>query len=216
MIDTYPDTLAAMEVHLSSTDPYTTAWGSMRAGLYSFGYIPHSVQDGLYKADPYPTYESKFLVRQAIATDVTIEMTVMGAGGAWNVSALVCIEAGGAPKTMKIWMARMLDHYGPVNFERNMVRDGSDATEITLAPAECATVTKSFVILDAPSLSSPENVKFFAWAQDPVYVWDPTSPPIGAAFAEVYQASKALAPFEGVFVDGFEAGDTSKWSAVSP
>jgi len=188
----------------------------MRAGLYSFSYIPHSVHDGLYKADPYTTYESKFLTRQAVTTDVTVEMTVMGAGDAWSVSALVCIEPGGAGKTMKIWMARVLDHYGPANFERNMVRDGSDATEIALAPAECATVTKSFVILDVPSQSSPENVKFIAWAQDPTYVWDPNSPPVGAAFAEIYQASKALAPFAGVFIDGFEAGDTMRWSSATP
>jgi hypothetical protein len=188
----------------------------MRAGLYSLQYIPHSVQDGLYKADPYTTYESKFLARQVVTTDVTVDMTVMGAGDTWNVSAFVCIEAGGTGKTMNIWMARVLDHYGPANFERNMVRDGSDATEITLAPAECATVNKSFLILDSPSQSSPENVKFFAWAQDPTYVWDPTSPPVGAAFAEVYQASKALAPFEGVFVDGFETGDESNWSVVTP
>ena len=205
-----------MEVHLSGSDPYTTAWGSMRAGLYSLQYIPHSVQDGLYKADPYPTYESKFLTRQAVPTDVTVDTTVMGAADTWNVTARVCIEAGGTGKTMKIWMARMLDHYGPANFERNMVRDGSNATEITLAPDECATVTKHFVILDTPSLSSPENVKFFSWAQDPTYTWDPTSPPVGAAFAEVYQASKALAPFAGVFVDGFESEDLSGWSSQSP
>ena len=187
----------------------------MRATPYAFGYIPHSVHDGLYKADPYTTYESKFLARQAVPTDVTVDVTVVGAGDTWNVSALVCIEPGGTGKTMIVWMAQMVDHYGPVNFERNMVRDGSNGVEITLAADECITVSEDF-ILDAPSMASPENVKFFAWAQDPVYEWDPSSPPVGAAFAEVYQTGKALAPFEGVFIDGFESGDLSGWSSTTP
>ena len=40
--------------------------------------------------------------------------------------------------------------------------------------------------------------------------------PYYANTAEVYQGGKALAPFEGVFVDGFETGDESNWSVVTP
>jgi hypothetical protein len=189
----------------------------MRANLYEVYWIPHSVHDGLYDAGSWTTYEAKFLARQAVPTDVTVDMMVMGAGDTWNVSALVCIEPGGSGKTMKVWMAQVVDHYGPVNFERNMVRNGSNGVEITLAPTECATVTESFV-LDSVSLASPENVKFFAWAQDPVFVWAPypSPPPAGYSWAEIYQGGKALAPFEGVFVDGFESGDALGWSVVTP
>ena len=86
-----------------------------------------------------------------------------------------------------------------------------------MAADECVEVTEIFV-LDTPSLSSPDDVKFFAWAQDPIFVWvpGPPTPPGGYSWAEVYQAGKALAPFDGVFVDGFESGDALGWSAVTP
>ena len=217
MIDAYPDTFAGISIHLSSSDPYTTAWGNMRANLYGVYWIPWSVQDGLYDANPHQTYESSFLGRQAVPTDVTIDMEVLGSGALWDVRATVCIEPGGTGKTMDIFMAQMLDHYGPVNFTRNMVQDGSTGDEITVAPDECMLVTESFV-LNSVSQASPENVKFFAWAQDPNFVWapNPTPPPDGYYWAEVYQADKALAPFAGVFVDGFETGDESNWSVVTP
>ena len=191
----------------------------MRANLYDVYYIPHSVHDGLYDADPYQTYESKFLTRQAVPTDVTIDMSVFGSGDTWNVNLQVCIEAGGVGKTMKIWVAQLLDHYTipPEDPTRNALRTGNAGVEITLAADECVELTEIFV-LDTPSLSSPDDVKFFAWAQDPIFVWvpGPPTPPGGYSWAEVYQADKALAPFEGVFVDDFEAGDTLRWSLVTP
>lgn len=219
LIDTYPDTLAAMNTHLSTSDPYTVAWGNMRAGLYEVYYIPHSVHDGLYDADPYQTYETKFLDRQAIPTDVTIDMSVTGGGDTWDVSLQVCIETGGVGKTMKIWVAQLLDNHviAPEDPVRNALRAGNAGVEITLAADECMEVTEVFV-LDAPSLSSPDNVKFVAWAQDPVFVWapHPTPPPAGYSWAEIFQGAKAVAPFEGVFIDGFEAGDALRWGQVSP
>lgn len=217
MIDSYPDTLAAIETHLSGSDPYTVPWGNMRAMLYNFQYIPHSIHDGLYKADPYTTYESKFLARQAVATDVTVDLAVFGAGDTWRVTANVCIESGGTGKTMKIWVAQVLDHFQlpPQAPTRNALRNGSAGVEITLAPDECADVTE-VLVLDAYSLASPENVKFFAWAQNPTFTWDPTSPPVGASFAEIYQGAKALAPFAGVMRDDFEDGTTAAWELTVP
>ncbi len=216
MINTYPDTFAGISVHLSSSDPYTTAWGNMRANLYGVYWIPWSVQDGLYNANPYSTYESKFLTRQAAPTDVTIDMAVFGSGDTWDVIATVCIEPGGTGKTINVFMAQAVDHYGPVNFDRNMVQDGSDGVEITLAPDECMLVTENFA-LNAVSQASPENVKFFAWAQDSTFVWapNPTPPPDGYYWAEIHQVDKVVAPFPGVFVHGFENGDTLGWSSVT-
>jgi hypothetical protein len=191
----------------------------MRANLYEVYWIPHAVQDGLYDADPYQTYESKFLTRQAEPTDVTIDTTVFGAGANWDVDLQVCIEAGGVGKTLKIWVVQVLDHYQIPGepLVRNTVRTGNAGVEITLAADECTWLSESFV-LDAPSLAAPENVKFFVWAQEPVFVWAPypTPPPAGYSWAEVHQADKAVAPFPGVFYDTFETGDTSIWSASSP
>lgn len=191
----------------------------MRANLYGVYWIPWSVQDGLYDANPYPTYESQFLTRQAVATNVTIDMAVVGSGDTWDVNVQVCIEAGGVGKTMKVWVAQTLDHYvvPPEDPSRNVLQTGNTGVEVTLAADECVQLTETFV-LDPPSVASPENVKFFVWAQDPTFVWspNPTPPPNGYYWAEVYQADKAVAPFPGVFIDGFETGDTLGWSAASP
>ena len=218
MIDSYPDTLALLAIH--DGDSYEVPWGTMRDGVYQAAWTPFSCHDGLEDAWPITTYESKFVARQAIPTDVTIDLTVFGAAATRRVDAVICIEPTGVGKTMEIWMAQVVDHYGPVNFDRNMVRDGSDGVEITLAPGECSLVTESFV-LDSVSQANPEHIKFMAWAQDPMYIYDPQVQYIsgtwyGAWFAEVYQGAQATPPFSGVFVDDFETGDTSTWSATSP
>jgi len=218
MIDAYPDTLAFIDIH--DGDGYEVPWGTWRDGFYQAGWTPFSCHDGLIDAWPINTYEAKFLARQAIPTDVTIDVVVFGGGTTRDVKATVCIEPSGAGKTMDVFMAQAVDHYGPVNFDRNMVRDGSNGVEITLAAGECAVVWET-IPLDAVSQASPENLKFFVWAQDTVLVYDPQVQYIngtwyGAWFGEVYQGGKALAPFEGVFVDGFESGDTLVWSSTSP
>lgn len=220
MIDTYPVTLGVIEIHVGSTDPYVVPWGTARDNtFYQSSWTPCSMQDGLYDGFPPSEYEAKFLTRQAVPTDVTIDMAVFGGGDMWNVSATICVEAGGIGKTMDVWMAQTIDHYGQTYFDRNKVQDGSDGDEITLAAGECATVTNSFT-LTGPSLADPENVKFFAWAQDTELVWATVmtyqGTPYNAYTAEIYQGAKALAPFEGVFVDGFETGDESNWSVVTP
>jgi len=217
MIDTYPDTIAIIEIH--DGDAYEVPWGTARDAFYQASWTPCSMQDGLYDGFPPSTYESKFQTRQAVPTDVTIDMAVFGGGVAWNVSATVCIEPTGDGKIMDVWIAQAVDHYGPVNFDRNKVQDGSDGVEISLAAGECAVITEPFV-LNSVSATSPENVKFFAWAQDTELVWAQVmvygGTPYYAYTAEIYQGGKALAPFEGVFVDGFEFGDTLGWSVVTP
>ena len=218
MIDTYPDTLALIEIHTAYAN--NVPWGTMRGGVYQAGWTPFDCQDGLQDAWPINTYESKFLTRQAIPTDVTIDMIVFCGGDTCQVRATVCIESGGAGKTMEVWMAQVLDHFGPANFDRNMVQNGSNGVEITLAADECATVTET-IVLNSDSLASPENIKFFAWAQTTDYVYDPNVQYIGgtwygAWFGEIYQGSKALQPFEGLFTDGFESGESTSWSSTTP
>ncbi len=213
MIDTYPDTLAFLAIH--DGDDYEVPWGTARDAFYEAAWTPFSCLDGLEDAWPIESYEAKFQTRQAIPTDVTIDMAVFGSGSLLEVRATVCIEADGTGKTMAIWMAQALDHFGPVNFDRNMVQEGSDGVEITLAANECTVVTESFA-LNADSQASPENLRFFAWAQDTDLVYDPNVqylPPnwYGAWFGEIYQAAKAVPPFAGVFTDGFESGDTTGW-----
>jgi hypothetical protein len=218
MIDSYPDTLALLEIH--DGDTYEVPWGTQRDAFYQAAWTPFNCQDGLDDAWPINTYESKFLARQAVPTDVTIDVLVFGGGVARDVFATVCIEPGGVGKTMDVFMAQVLDHYGPANFDRNKVRDGSDGVEITLAAGECTVVAESFV-LDTVSQADPDNVKYFAWGQDPVLVYDPQVQYIngtwyGAWFGEIYQGGKAVTPFEGIFYDDFEDGTTAAWELTVP
>ncbi len=214
MITDYPDTLGTIVYHL---DSHSIPFGIMRWNLYTGYYIPHSVHDGIYDAWPYTTYEAKFISQQSVTTDVTIDMTVWGANDTWNARTTVCVEPSGDGKTLKVWVVQALDNWGASYLDRNGAKAGNSGIDIILAPGECTTVDEVFV-LDSDSLAAPNDVKFFAWAQDPVFVLDPdpTIPNGGYSWAEVYQGAKALAPFEGVFVDGFETGDESNWSVVTP
>lgn len=212
MIDDYPNTLGTIVYHLNA--PYASAFGDTRWNTYGGYWIPHSVHDGSYDAWPYTTYESKFLARQQVTTDVTIDMTVFPAGNVWSVVADVCVEPGGAGKDMVVWMAQVLDNYGSSYLPRNGARTGSNGVTVTVAAGACATVRESFA-LDAPSLGAPDDIKFFVWAQDPDWVPDTSMPPATFYWAEIYQANKAIPPFnEGMFYDGFESGDTSIWAGV--
>lgn len=218
MIDDYPDTLALVTIMRST--PWRVPWGDMRDAMYQAGWVPHHCQDGLYEAWPYTTYAAKFLTRQTVTTDVTIDLDVVSNGASRSVRATVCVEPGGVGKTMEVWLVQALDHYGPVNHDRNEVLEGNDGVEISLTAGECATVTEVF-ILNQTSIDSPKNVKFFAWAQDPSWVYDPQyfnngGTYLGASFAEIYQGAKALAPFDHIFSDGFESTDTSAWSTSVP
>lgn len=200
--------------------PYAVPWGTARKAMYQFGYVPQHTQDGLKDGWPIANYESNFLTRRDVPTDVTIDVMVFGAGADYDVYATVCIEPTGTGKTMDVWMAQVADHYGPVNHDRNMVQDGSYGAEITLAPGECTTVVESFV-LNAASLGTPDTVKFMVWTQDTNWVFEPeyfnnSGTWLSAYVAEIYQAAKALRPFEGVFVDNYEDGTTDAWSVVMP
>jgi len=220
MIDDYPDTLAALIIH--DGDDHEVPWGTARDAFYGAAWTPFSCHDGLQDAWPIATYESKFLARQATPTDVTIDLDVLGSGATRTVNATICIEPGGTGKTMDVFMAQALDHaslYPDPGTDRNQVRTGSAGAEITLAAGACTVVSEELT-LDADSQAAIENVKFFAWAQDIDLTYNPKVVQIGttwygAWFGEVYQAAKSVYPF-AFFDDGFESGDTSGWSDVTP
>ncbi|UCF33931.1 MAG: hypothetical protein JSV78_01220 [Phycisphaerales bacterium] len=191
MIDSYPDTFAVVEIHV--WDEYEEAWGSWRQGFYGdiFQGTPCFVYDGLWDAWPISTYISKFLARQPVPTDVTIELAGnQVAGQTFDVGADVCIEAGGTGKTMRIYMVETLDNYpASPSYSRQTFRQAADSpgmeTDITLAPGECTQVLKTFTF-DELSWTNKEDIKIIAWAQ---------VPSSGGGAAEVYQAGQMAWPF---------------------
>jgi hypothetical protein len=127
-------------------------------------------------------YEAIYQAHVAVPTDVTFELTADPAGEqTTDVHANVCIESGGSGKTMRIYMAEVLDYYPPPAVEanqRNCLMQGASSTQdITLAPGECEEVIRSW--------ARKENIKIIVWAQQP----------FSSGPADVYQAGIMPWPF---------------------
>jgi len=189
MIDTYPATLAIVAYHLS--DGYQTAFGGMRRAFYAghpLNYVPDMRFDGLFDPQPpdyypmdYTDYQSEFLARRAIATDTTIELVPRQVDGDdFEVTAHVCVEAGGASKTMRVLLAWVLDTYpGLELFHTNTCRGGVNVGDITVDPGTCQDISTAFTF-DSVSWTNRTEIQLIGWVQAPL----PTHP------AEVYQATK--------------------------
>ncbi len=215
LVDANPDTLAVCEIHL--LDAYTTTWGDERQVFYDAltGGIPYLVYDGAlvspYSPDPpHQDYAGDLAARQAVPTDVTLDLIGVETGAqTYDVTARVCVEAGGVGKTMRVEMVHALDHWPTTKpHYRNTLRWGAASQDLTVAAGDCADVTRSFAF-DSTSWAQQSDIRIVAWAQTPA-----TSSP-----AEVHQARVMSWPFPTVFalfVDGFESGDTGAWSNEAP
>jgi hypothetical protein len=150
-------------------------------------------------------------LRLAVATDVTIDLEAAPGAvtGDYDVTARVCIEAGGTGDTMRVYIAEILDGYpkDALSFTRNGLRQVAPTEDIVLAADECTDVLRTLT-LDADSLADIDSVSFVAWAQDD----------LAAGPAEVFQAGVVHHPFSTdlVFADGFESMDASAWSLTVP
>jgi len=76
LTDTYPSTFAFVQIHHG--DSWPTTWGNARWTFYGAGGYPTSYFDGVIErigAQSYYTYQSDYLARHGVPTDVTIDMT---------------------------------------------------------------------------------------------------------------------------------------------
>ena len=192
MLDTYPDTFTVVQIHQS--DVYNVPWGDARSNFYTdFDAFPTSYQDGILRrrgAYGASTYLNDYLSRQAVPTDVTIDILAANQGGTtYDFTARVCIESGGTAKTMRINMVETLDAWPTTSSGyRHGLRQGANYQDVTLNPGDCAQVTNTFTF-DSTSWSHPDDIYIVAWAQEP----QATSPPTDRA--EVYQAATSQYPF---------------------
>lgn len=218
LIDDNPGTFAVLRMHIwedAAHDYLETPWGNQRLLFYDVGSsgVPWFAYDGLFDAWPINTYASKLAQRQAVPTDVTIDLWgVETSAQTYDLTAEVCIEAGGAGKTMTVYMVEVLDHYPATpTYYRNTLRQAATTEDVTLAEGECAQVTRTFVF-DTTSWAQQTDIKIIAWAQTPAAAYP----------AEVHQAAETAWPFSGgapdppIFEDGFESGDTTMWSSDVP
>lgn len=188
MIDTYPDTFAVIEYQISNP-PWSLPWGEDRADYYGVWAIPWFQYDGLFDAWPIDTYESKFLNRQAEPTDVVMEIACKPLGGnEYRVAVHVGIETGGEGKTLYVYTVQALDHRTAIaSYTRNSFMLAADTMEVALEAGTSTSFAHTFA-LDDESMEKPEDVRFFAWAQDPSNT---------GGVVEIRQGAKLLPPFDG-------------------
>ena len=182
LLQDHPDSFIPMEMFASSSSRYYSPWSRDRAlDFYDFPGYPTSWFDGVSEAvssfndwqGTYNWYLGKIQARAVIPTDVTIDLTAVQTGNQmYDVTTTVGIEAGGNARTMHLYLAEVLDHYGiydnsnivPRNTFRQNVEEGFS---ITLHPGETTSFTRS-VTFDNISWDDFGNVKMVAWAQLPL------------------------------------------------
>lgn len=190
--DAYPEKFVTFDAFSATDGRYWTDWGVDRAfEFYSLQSYPTTVFDGVSfyagSTDAYSIYEEAINLRASAPTDVALNMTAHPLGGGfYDVTTSVTLEEGGVAKTMRIQLARALDHYGvydtdavvPHNTVMEIVETGHD---VSLVPGETVQFTRTFQ-LESASWPQFEDVRLIAWAQAPIDL-----PP-----AEVYNAAQAL------------------------
>jgi len=197
LLDENPDTLAFTDDHLS--DAYAVWFGNNRASFYQIQYVPTVQVDGLLQqiGGGYTQYKYMYDTRRAIPTDVTIKAgAVLVSGQTFKVSALVGIESTGIGRTMRMYLAQVLDFY-PEGYPqyRNTLMDASfQEPQVALQPGETKRVDWEFSIQE-PSWSYKDRVRLIIWAQDPL-TYGP---------AEVFQAAILKWPFKPLV----KLGDTN-------
>ena len=184
LIDVYPDTFAVVEYHVS--DAYATPWGNQRKVFHGANLLPWFSYDGLFDAWPIETYESKFLDRQQVPTDVGIDITAQAIDDdTYEFTAELCLEPDGTARTVRVYMVQALDYFPfELSSARNGFRQAAATEDVQLLPGTCETVIRQFTF-DADSMGHQSDIKVFAWAQEP----------LNSGPAEVHQAAGIVWPF---------------------
>ena len=168
-MDMYPDTFAVVEYFVDNL-PWSLPWGEARGDFYNIwgDGIPWFAYDGLFDAWPISSYHQKFVNRQAISTDVGIEISATQlSADTWRFMAELCVETGGEAKPARIYMVQVLDHWPPASASaRNTFKQAAETEDVQLNPGLCTMVMRDFTF-DADSMAQIEDVKIVVWAQTP-------------------------------------------------
>jgi hypothetical protein len=191
LVDDHPNDLAVVQIHV--VGQYATSWGYNRFfDFYDFWGTPSASFDGVStlvgassEAQAYSSYSARYAARLAIPTDVTLALeTVYVSGSTFDATATVCVEPGGTRKTVRVYIAQVLDHWPPYpTYHRNGLKRMASRVDLTLAPGVCQDVVRSFA-LDGESWAARSDVKIIAWAQDALDSYP----------AAVYQAARKRWP----------------------
>jgi hypothetical protein len=192
--DVSPGTFTMVQYHVS--DSYTTSFGNQRRIFYGLTGTPLAWFDGVIECGgamatseiQYNWYMTQYNVRHPVPTDVTIELNATEiSADTHDVHVKVCLEPGGSAKSVKLYVAQLLDFWPTSpSYHRNTHRQTAVASPapISLVPGECHEVTYTFT-MDAISMANQEDIKIVAWVQGTA----------ASAPAETYQAAEMTWPF---------------------
>ena len=216
MVDNYPDTFPLVQMYVGCAT--TPPWVEDRHLFYGEPNIPSLLLDGVEECtgelateqEQYDWYETKYLERRAIPTDVNITLSgYQITGETYRIGAWICMDPNGTTKTVRVSMVQVLDHWPTIaSYVRNGFKQAANSTDITLVPGECQTLIEEF-IFDADSWSNQSDIRIIAWAQEP------QASGLPADRAEVFQAAIMPWPFtpdcnaNGIPDDEDIAGGTS-------
>lgn len=163
----YPDRFAPITMHVND-DGYDIPWSQNRLDVF-YGVpaaVPTFMVDALWNCRP---ADYRYYVEQQLgqSTDVTLELTASPTGGSvWDVTARVCLEAGGA-RTVRVFTAPTLDEHPDLqSYSTNLLMQKPFESDISLMAGECENVT-SRITFDAVSMANSSNIVVVAWAQMP-------------------------------------------------
>ena len=186
LVDDYPDSLTLVQVHV--VGEYATTWGANRFwSFFDFWGTPSASFDGVDTAvgassvtQIYNLYCSKYMARLAVATDVALALSAVHVGGStYEITAPICVEAEGTGKTMRVYIAQVLDHWpASPTYHRNGLKQMASAVDVTVAPGNCQDVIRTFTF-DSDSWAARPDIRIVAWAQESLDTFP----------AQVYQAA---------------------------
>ncbi|GEM_PF-1855456 len=170
----------------------STPWGDARFDFYEGTITPAVYFDGVGACigslddlpGQYDWYEQTYLARAGLPTDVTITLTgYQVSGQIYRIGARVCLEAGGTPKTVRLYIVQVLDHWPSLPaYSRNGFKQAAPTHDLALVAGECQTVFENLTF-DTESWAQRQNIRIVAWVQEPQDSSPPSDP------AEVFQAA---------------------------
>jgi hypothetical protein len=173
-------------------DDYATPWGNARSTFYNATGTPRAWFDGVASvvgAGSYDaalaSYTAKYNVRRAAPTNVKMTITgVQQSGATFTIRARIFMEPG-VTRTMRLYMAAVLDHYPvPPDYSRWCFRQATTTQDWTLSPGQSYVYTRT-ITFDSTSWADPANIRVVAWAQMPN----------ASAPAEVFNSAVLTWPF---------------------
>ena len=192
MVTDFPDTFVFVQYHWG--DEYDTPWVGDRASFYGLDGTPWAWFDGRLSCPgaytdvsaQYDWYVDQYNARRALPTDVAISMTGMHlSGSTFRIRARIDVEAGGATKSMRVYMVQVLDYFPVFPDEFHNTFKQAAATEyIVLQPGESQIIQRDFAF-DSESLAHSDDIKIVVWLQRDLF----------SGPAEVFQAAVMNWPF---------------------